>query len=94
MSFIAKAKAKPILLSICGKKFNCVDSYPIISEFKRNVLDKAIADIEKHTTLRITYTQNKKGRVVTEIVFSFKDISKTDKKLKDKTAKAIEHNQE
>lgn len=89
-----KGKSKAYTIEYLREKFNCVDSYPIISEFKRNVLDKAIADIEKHTTLRITYTQNKKGRVVTEIVFSFKDISKTDKKLKDKTAKAIEHNPE
>ena len=89
-----KDKSKTYTIEYLREKFNCVDSYPIISEFKRNVLDKAIADIEKHTPIRITYTQNKKGRVVTEIVFSFKDTSKTDKKLKDKTAKEIQHNLE
>lgn len=89
-----KDKSKTYTIEYLREKFNCVDSYPVISEFKRNVLDKAIADVEKHTPIRITYTQNKKGRVVTEIVFSFKDTSKTDKKLKDKTAKAIEHNPE
>lgn len=89
-----KDKSKTYTIEYLREKFNCVDSYPIISEFKRNVLDKAIADIEKHTPIRITYTQNKKGRVVTEILFSFKDTSKTDKKLKDKTAKEIQHNLE
>ena len=87
-----KDKSKAYTIEYLREKFNCVDSYPVISEFKRNVLDKAIADIEKYTPIRISYTQNKKGRVVTEIVFSFKDTSKTDKKLKDKTDKAIENN--
>lgn len=87
-----KDKSKTYTIEYLREKFNCVDSYPVISEFKRNVLDKAIADIEKYTPIRISYTQNKKGRVVTEIVFSFKDTSKTDKKLKDKTDKAIENN--
>ena len=89
-----KNKSKAYTIEYLREKFNCIASYPVISEFKRNVLDKAIVDIEKHTPIRITYTQNKKGRVVTEIVFSFKDTSKTDKNLKDKTAKAIEHSPE
>ena len=89
-----KDKSKAYTIEYLREKFNCIASYPVISEFKRNVLDKAIVDIEKHTPIRITYTQNKKGRVVTEIVFSFKDTSKTDKNLKDKTAKAIEHSPE
>lgn len=87
-----KDKSKAYTIEYLREKFNCIDSYPVISEFKRNVLDKAIIDIEKHTPIRISYTQNKKGRVVTEIVFSFKDTSKSDKNLKDKTAKVIEHN--
>ena len=45
----------------------------MISEFKRNVLDTAIKDIEAHTPYRISYTQKKKGRVISEIVFSFRD---------------------
>ena len=89
-----KDKSKAYTIEYLREKFNCIASYPVISEFKRNVLDKAIVDIEKHTPIRITYTQNKKGRVVTEIVFSFKDTSKTDKNLKDKTAKVIEHSPE
>ena len=89
-----KDKSKTYTIEYLREKFNCVDSYPVISEFKRNVLDKAIADIEKHTPIRISYTQNKTGRVVTEIVFSFKDTGKSDKNLKDKTAKTIEHNLE
>lgn len=89
-----KDKSKAYTIEYLREKFNCVDSYPVVSEFKRNVLDKAIADIEKHTPIRISYTQNKTGRVVTEIVFSFKDTGKSDKNLKGKTAKTIEHNLE
>ena len=45
----------------------------MISEFKRNVLDTAISDIENNTPYRITYNQVKKGRKVTDIVFSFEN---------------------
>ena len=44
-----KDKSKTYTIEYLREKFNCVDSYPVISEFKRNVLDKAIADVEKHT---------------------------------------------
>lgn len=67
-------KQKAYTVEYLRAKFNCVDIYPVISEFKRNVIDKAIAEIEEYTPYRISYTQNKKGRVIYEIVFRFKDL--------------------
>lgn len=66
-------------------KFNCVDSYSKIADFKIKVIDKAIKDIEVHTPYRISYTQNKKGRAISEIVFSFQDTS--EKAVKDSKGK-------
>lgn len=53
------------------EKFNRVDSYPSISEFKRNVLDKAIADLKKFTPYIVSYEteNNKGGRAITDFVF-------------------------
>ena len=66
-------KQKAYTVEYLRAKFNCVDRYPILTDFKRYVLDKAIDDIETNTPYRISYTQNKKGRVIHEIVFSFQD---------------------
>ncbi|WP_040403178.1 replication initiation protein [Moraxella sp. CTOTU49803] len=89
-----KNKTKAYTIEYLREKFNCIDTYPVISEFKRNVLDKAIMDIEKHTPLRITYTQVKKGRVVTEIVFAFENLDDSNKKVKNKKSEQIEFNLE
>lgn len=42
-------KQKTYSIEYLREKFNCVDTYPIVSEFKRNVLDRAIKDVEKYT---------------------------------------------
>ena len=66
-------KQKSYTIEYLREKFSCVDKYNVISEFKRNVLDTAISDIENNTPYRITYNQVKKGRKVTDIVFSFEN---------------------
>lgn len=66
-------KQKAYTIEYLRAKFNCVDTYLVLADFKRYVIDKAIKDIEAHTPYRISYTQNKKGRVIHEIVFSFQD---------------------
>lgn len=70
-----KHKQKSYEIEYLREKFNCVDSYLNLADFKRYVLDNAIKDIEKHTPYRIQYTQKKKGRIVSDIVFSFEDIN-------------------
>lgn len=81
-------KQKAYTVEYLRAKFNCDDRYPVLTDFKRYVIDKAIKDIETHTPYRISYTQKKKGRVIHEIVFSFEDIR--EKSVKDDKKKAIE----
>ena len=68
-------KQKTYSIEYLREKFNCVEIYPTFYDFKRYVLDRAIKDIEQNTPFRITYTQKKKGRIVSELVFSFEDIA-------------------
>ena len=82
-----KYKEKAYTVDYLREKFNCVDSYERNIDFKRYVLDTAISDIHTHTPYRITYTQKKKGRVVSEIVFSFEDSSQA--KVEAKQSKAL-----
>ena len=68
-------KQKTYSIEYLREKFNCVETYPTLADFKRYVIDRAIKDIEQNTPFRIQYTQNKKGRVVSELVFTFEDIA-------------------
>ncbi|WP_204902210.1 replication initiation protein [Psychrobacter sanguinis] len=79
-------KQKAYTIEYLRAKFNCVDTYLVLADFKRYVIDKAIKDIEAHTPYRISYTQNKKGRIIHEIVFSFEDTR--EKALKDGKGKS------
>ena len=66
-------KSKSYEIEFLREKFNCKDTYLPIAEFKRNVIDKAIKDVESNTPLRINYEQKKTGKRVTELLFSFYD---------------------
>lgn len=68
-------KKRAYTVEFLREKFNCIDNYEKISDFKLYVIDKAIKDVEANTPYRITYTQNKSGRRVSELVFSFEDTS-------------------
>lgn len=55
------------------KKVLGVESeYDSITDFKKRVLDKSVSEINKHSSLKISYSQKKNGRVVTEIIFSIR----------------------
>jgi len=77
-------KQKAYTIEYLREKFNCVGTYPDFFNFKRYVIDRAISDIHQHTPFRIQYTQNKKGRVVFELVFTFEDIAVKTIELKKK----------
>lgn len=49
-----------------------VQEYSTMSNFKSNVLDKAVAEINKHTNIHLNYEQFKKGRIITDVQFSIK----------------------
>lgn len=66
-------------------KFDCVNTYPIFSDFKRYVLDKAIKDIHQHTPYRIEYKKVSEKRQVVSIDFIFKNTEAVvSKKVEDK----------
>lgn len=54
------------------EKFNRTDSYPSISEFKRNVLDKAVSDLKEFTPYNVSYETEKRdgGRFITHFTFT------------------------
>lgn len=54
-------------------KFDCVNTYPAFSDFKRYVLDKAIKDIHQHTPYRIEYKKVSEKRQVVSLDFTFKN---------------------
>lgn len=45
--------------------------YPSIKDFKKWVLDPAVAQINEHSPLQVSWTQRKTGRRVTHLVFTF-----------------------
>ena len=48
------------------------DSYKSIKDFKKYVLDVAVAQINEHSDIRVSYTQRKTGRAVTHLIFAIK----------------------
>jgi plasmid replication initiation protein len=66
------------------KKLVLEDKYPVFAELKRNVLDKAVKDINKYSNIRCSYGQRKLGRKVVAFQFRFrlKDSKPVSKKQK------------
>jgi len=58
-----------------------VTEYSTMSNFKSNVLDKAVSEINKHTNIAVDYDQFKNGRIITDIQFKIKSKTKPSKKL-------------
>lgn len=57
-----------------------VTEYSTMSNFKSNVLDKAVNEINKHTNINIDYQQFKRGRIITDIQFKIESKTKSNKK--------------
>lgn len=47
------------------------DRYPSIKDLKRRVLDPAVAQINEHSPLILTWSQRKTGRKVTHLIFDY-----------------------
>lgn len=56
-----------------------VTEYSTMSNFKSNVLDKAVNEINKHTNITVNYDQFKNGRVITDIQFRIKSKTRPSK---------------
>lgn len=72
---------KSYAVNYLREKFNCIDKYESVTDFRLYVLKKAITEIEQNTPLKITVKPKKVGNSVTEMVFSFKDTSKKNKDI-------------
>ena len=53
-----------------------ITEYSTMSNFKSNVLDKAVSEINKHTNITVDYDQFKNGRVITDIQFRIRSKTK------------------
>lgn len=68
--------------------FQLEGRYPSIKDFKLRVLDPAVAQINEHSPLQVSWEQRKTGRKVTHLTFTFdpkkpaKAVSKTPAKRK------------
>lgn len=47
------------------------DSYPLMAELRRRVIEPAVEQINKHSSLAVTWGQRKAGRKVTHLTFDF-----------------------
>jgi plasmid replication initiation protein len=55
------------------RQFEIEDGYERMFDFKKYVLDPAVADINTHSNLHVAWTQRKTGRRVTHLIFTFGD---------------------
>lgn len=62
------------------------DRYKAIKDFKKDVLDVAVSQINEHSDIRVSYTQRKTGRTVTHLIFDIKPEPKP-KQVKQKRGK-------
>lgn len=58
------------------------NEYKVNADFKRSVIDLAVAQINKHTDLKISYTPKKTGRAITAFEFTIKTKLAKPKKIK------------
>ena len=68
------------------------DEYTRISNFKIRVLDSAVKEINEKTDLTVSYTQQKKGRIVSGFAFEVKTKKKKDDKLTDSEKQIVDKN--
>ncbi len=47
------------------------NKYPVLMDFKRRVIETAVAQINEHSDLKVSYGQRKTGRVVSHLEFTF-----------------------
>lgn len=59
--------------------FQLEGKYPAIKDFKRWVIDPAVAQINEHSPLQVSWTQRKTGRRVTHLAFTFAPKAKAEK---------------
>ena len=61
---------REIALANLRESLGLTDEYKAIKDFKKRVLDVAVAQINEHSDIRVSYTQRKTGRAVTHLIFA------------------------
>ena len=69
---------REIELSDLRKSLGLTDEYKAIKDFKKRVIDVAVAQINEHSDIRVSYTQRKTGRIVSHLIFAIKPEPKSD----------------
>lgn len=77
-------------LEYLREKFDCIDSYQKLPDFRKRVLDPAIKDIHQHTPLTIKYENIKRGRSVVGFKFTFWDTTEKSVEQKGLSDKQID----
>lgn len=62
------------------KIFELENSYPMMKDFKKRVIEPAVKDINEFSNLNIEWTQRKTGREVTSLIFTFSEKGEKKKK--------------
>lgn len=83
----ARLGERRFALAELKKMLGIEKEYSLIHDFKARVLDVAVRQINKHSDLKVAYSQRKNGRVVAEIIFSIQ--SKDAKPSKPKKPKQL-----
>ncbi len=69
---------REIELSDLRKSLGLTDEYKAIKDFKKRVIVVAVAQINEHSDIRVSYTQRKTGRTVSHLIFAIKPEPKSD----------------
>ncbi len=71
IKWLDNKKTQKYALDEFREKMGISNEYKQMSDFKINVLDKALKEINEHSDINLKYEQFKKGRVITD--FQFRD---------------------
>ena len=96
LSSIIWEKKKQFTVEHIRAKFDCTDTYPAIGEFNRQVINKAISDVNEHTDIVARYETIAAGggKKITHYIFHAakkpKAIKKNNQKTTDEDGQSIE----
>jgi plasmid replication initiation protein len=69
----ASVGTREMELAWLKEKLGIAGEYKAIKDFKKRVLDVALAQINEHSDIVVSHTQRKTGRVVTHLIFAIKN---------------------
>lgn len=71
------------------EKLGIAGEYKAIKDFKKRVLDVALAQINEHSDINVSHTQRKTGRTVTHLIFDIKSKAEKAAKLAKKPKRPV-----